>query len=405
MVEGVAVGRAPAFRGRARERAALDGMLDRVREGESAVLVMRGEAGIGKTALMQYCARQASGCRVAQIAGVESELEMPFAAVHQLCEPMLGHLDALPEPQQQALQVAFGLAAGNTPDRFVVGLAVLGLLAEVAAERPLVCLVDDAQWLDEPSRQVLGFVGRRLLAEAVLLLLRGQGSRRRAAVSRPAEPDARGAHRGRRASAARWPPYPASSTSKFATGSWPRPAGTRLRLLELPREMSSGELAGGFGVPRTGTPSGPMEEHYTRRIRALPEPTQQLLLLAAADPTGDATLLWRAARALGIARTAAAAAESEQLIEIGSHVRFRHPLVRSAAYAAGTAWGSLRRARGARRGDGCPSRSGAARLASGRCGHGAGRGRRLGTRGNGRRRLRLAPGWRRRRRSSSVRCS
>ena len=155
------VGRAPAFRGRERERAALDQMLDRVREGESAALVLRGEAGIGKTALMQYCARQASGCRVAQIAGVESELEMPFAAIHQLCEPILAGIDALPEPQQQALRVAFGLAVGSAPDRFVVGLAVLGLLAEAAAERPFVCLVDDAQWLDEPSRQVLGFVARR----------------------------------------------------------------------------------------------------------------------------------------------------------------------------------------------------------------------------------------------------
>jgi len=146
-------------------------MLDRIRKDESVVLVIRGEAGIGKTALMQYCARQASGCRVAQVVGVESELEMPFAALHQLCQPMLDRLGALPEPQQQALRVAFGAEIGNAPDRFVVGLAVLGLLTEVAAERPLVCLVDDAQWLDEPSRQVLGFVGRRLLAEPVLLPL------------------------------------------------------------------------------------------------------------------------------------------------------------------------------------------------------------------------------------------
>src|ERR1043165_975761 len=165
------VGRVPSFRGRARERASLDGLLESVRESTSAVLVIRGEAGIGKTALLHYCARQASGCRVAQIAGVESELEMPFAAVHQLCGPILGHLGALPEPQQRALGVALGAEVGNAPDRFVVGLAVLGLLTEVAAERPLVCLVDDAQWLDEPSRQVLGLVGRRLLAEPVLLLL------------------------------------------------------------------------------------------------------------------------------------------------------------------------------------------------------------------------------------------
>src|SRR6201988_1636810 len=162
--------RTPAFRGRAREREALDDLLGRVRGGESAVLVLRGEAGIGKTALMHYCARQASGCRLVQIVGVESEMELPFAALHQLCGPLLGGLAALPEPQQRALRVAFGLEAGTAADRFMVGLAVLSLLAENAAARPLACLVDDAQWLDEASSQVLGFVGRRLLAESVLLL-------------------------------------------------------------------------------------------------------------------------------------------------------------------------------------------------------------------------------------------
>ena len=335
MVEGVAVGRAPAFRGRARERATLDGMLNRVREGDSAALVMRGEAGIGKTALLHYCARQASGCRVAQIAGVESELELPYAALHQLCEPMLGPLEALPMPQQQALQVAFGLAAGNTPDRFLVGLAVLGLLAEVAAERPLVCLVDDAQWLDEPTCQVLGFVGRRLQTEAVLLLFAAREAGDQQVL--PALPsqtvegltddDARALLM---VAVSRQLNEQVRDRIVAETG------GNPLRLLELPRELSTGELAGGFGVPRTGTSSGHMEEYYTRRIRALPEPTQQLLYLAAADPTGDATLLWRAAQILGVPRSAAAAAESEHLLEIGSHVRFRHPLVRSAAYAAGT---------------------------------------------------------------------
>src|ERR1700704_2044371 len=171
----MAAPRTPVFRGRTRERQVLDGLLDRVRGGESAVLVVRGEAGIGKSALMRYCARQASGGRLVQIAGVESEMEFPFAALHQFCGPMLGGpmlggLAALPEPQERALRVAFGLATGTAPDRFVVGLAVLSLLAENAAGRPLVCLVDDAQWLDEISSQVLGFVGRRLLAESVLLL-------------------------------------------------------------------------------------------------------------------------------------------------------------------------------------------------------------------------------------------
>ena len=328
--------RTPAFRGRASERAALGAMLDRVREGESAVLVMRGEAGIGKTALMHYCARQAVGCRVTRIAGVQSELEMPFAAVYQLCAPMLDDLTGLPKRQQEALRVTFGLADGDAPDRFLVGLAVLGLLAEAAAERPLVCLVDDAQWLDEPSRQVLGFVGRRLLAEAVLLLfaVREAGDERllpslpTLTIEGLAEQDAR---------ALLMAVVPGQLDEQVRDRIVAETRGNPLGLLELPREMSPAELAGGFGMPRQSLASGDVEDHYLRRVRALPESTQRLLLLAAADPTGDATLLWRAAQTLGVPRGAAATAESEQLLTIGSLVRFRHPLVRSAAYAAGTA--------------------------------------------------------------------
>ena len=330
------VGRAPpAFRGRSRERAALDGSLDRVREGTSAVLVLRGGAGIGKTALMQYCARQASGCLVAQIDGVESELEMPFAAIHQLCKPMLGHVAALPEPQRQALHVAFGLEVGNAPDRFVVALAVLGMLTDVAAQRPLVCMVDDAQWLDEPSRQVLEFVGRRLLAEPIFLLVsvREAGDEQlfpaltTLTLEGLTDEDAR---------ALVVAAVPGQLDEQVCERLVAETGGNPLRMLELTREMTAGELAGGFGMPHTSAYSTPMEERYTRRIRALPQATQRLLLLAAADPTGDAMLLWRAAQSVGVPRTAAAAAASEQLLEVGSHVRFRHPLVRSAAYAAGT---------------------------------------------------------------------
>src|SRR3954470_5562014 len=165
-------GRRPSvLLGRADERALLDRLLENVRAGQSAVLVVRGEAGVGKTALLHYCARQASGFRVARIAGVESEMELPFAGLHQLCAPMLGRLGALPQPQQAALGVALGLSSGPAPDRFLVALAALSLLAEVAAERPLLCLVDDAQWLDGASGQVLGFVARRLLAESVAIVL------------------------------------------------------------------------------------------------------------------------------------------------------------------------------------------------------------------------------------------
>ena len=290
---------------------------------------------MGKTALMQYCARQASGCRVARIAGIESELELPLAALHQLCAPMIGDVTALPEPQERALRVAFGLATGSAPDRFVLGLAVLSLLAEIAAKRPLVCLVDDAQWLDEASAQVLGFVGRRLLAEAVLLLF---------AVREPTEEillpglptltlegltdaDAR---------ALLTAAIPGHLDEHVRDRIVAETGGNPLALLELPRVMSAAELAGGFAVPTDTTLAGHIEDHYVRRLRALPEPTRRLMLLAAAEPTGDAALLWRAARTLGLPRDAAAAAASEQLLEIGTRVRFRHPLVRSAAYAAAT---------------------------------------------------------------------
>ena len=295
---------------------------------------MRGEAGIGKTALMHYCAREAAGCRVARIAGIQSELEMPFAALYQLCVPMLDSLTALPKRQQQALRVAFGLADGDAPDRFLVGLAVLGLLAEVAAKRPLVCLVDDAQWLDEPTCQVLGFVGRRLLAEAILLLFAVREADEHLLPALPTltiagltEQDAR---------ALLTAAVAGQLDDRVRDRIVAETRGNPLGLLELPREMSPAELAGGFAMPEQGVASGDVEDHYLRRVRALSTPTQRLLLLAAADPTGDATLLWRAAQTLGVLRSAAAAAESEQLLTISSQVRFRHPLVRSAAYAAGT---------------------------------------------------------------------
>jgi DNA-binding CsgD family transcriptional regulator len=329
--------RASAFRGRARERQALDGLLDRVRGGESAVLVIRGEAGIGKTALMRYCARQASGCRLVRIAGVESEMELPLAALHQLCGPMLGGLAALPEPQQRALRVTFGLAAGTAPDRFLVGLAVLSLLAENAAARPLVCLVDDAQWLDEASSQVLGFVGRRLLAEPVALLFAvREAAGKQVFPGLPAltvegltEEDAR---------ALLTAAVPGHLDERVRDRIVAETRGNPLGLLELASGMSEAELAGGFADPPKASVSGhlqgQLQDHYLRQVRALPEPTRQLMLLAAADPTGDATLLWRAAQTLGLGRDAAA--DAEQLLKIGSQVRFRHPLVRSAAYTAGS---------------------------------------------------------------------
>jgi DNA-binding CsgD family transcriptional regulator len=329
------VPRTPAFRGRARERQVLDGLLDRVRGGESAVLVIRGEAGIGKTALMHYCARQASGCRLAQIHGVESEMELPLAALHQLCTPMLSSLDALPEPQQRALRVAFGLTAEPAPDRFVLSLAVLSLLAENAAERPLVCLVDDAQWLDEASSQVLGFVGRRLLAEPVgLLLAVREAAGERLFPGLPALTVAGLADEDARAllTAA----VPGHLDERVRDRIVAETRGNPLGLLELTRGLSEAELAGGFAGPPTASLPSRLQDRYLQRVRALPEPTQRLMLLAAADPTGDATLLWRAAQKLGLGPDAAAATDAEQLLNIDSRVRFRHPLVRSAAYVAGS---------------------------------------------------------------------
>ena len=331
--------RTPAFRGRARERKALDGLLDHVRAGESAVLVIRGEAGIGKTALMRYCARQASGCQLAQIHGVESEMELPLAALHQLCTPMLSRLDALPEPQQRALQVGFGQAAGPAPDRFVLGLAVLSLLTEYAAARQLICLIDDAQWLDEASSQVLGFVGRRLLAEPVglVLAIRETAGERlfpglpTLALEGLTDEDARAL-----LSAA----VPGHLDQRVRDRIVAETGGNPLGLLELAAAVSEAELAGGFAdPPRAALPGhvqARLRDHYLGRVRMLPEPARQLMLLAAADPTGDATLLWRAAQALGLGPNAAAAADAEQLLNISSQVRFRHPLVRSAAYAAGS---------------------------------------------------------------------
>jgi DNA-binding CsgD family transcriptional regulator len=300
------------------------------------VLVIRGEAGIGKTELMRYCARQASGCRLVQIAGVESEIELPFAALHQLCAPMLDGLAALPEPQEHALRVAFGLATGPVPDRFLVGLAALSLLSEKAAARPLVCLVDDAQWLDEISSQVLGFVGRRLLAESALLLfaVREMAGERTfpglpaLTVEGLTDEDAR---------ALLTATVPGHLDERVRDRIVAETRGNPLGLLELAAGMSEAELAGGFAGPVTASLPSRLQDHYLQRVRALPKPTQRLMLLAAADPTADATLLWRAAPTLGLGRDAATAADADQLLQIGSQVRFRHPLVRSAAYTAGSA--------------------------------------------------------------------
>jgi DNA-binding CsgD family transcriptional regulator len=332
----MAAQRLQSFWGRTSEREALDRLLEAVRGGQSMVLVIRGEAGIGKTALLWYAVRQASGFRITQIAGVESEMELAFAGLHQLCGPMLGRLDALPPPQRAALRVTFGLSSGEAPDRFMVALAALSLLSGLAEEQPLLCLVDDAQWLDRASMQVLGFVGRRLLAESVAIVFAvREPSDERELAGLPELPLAGLEEEDARGLLATVIPGPLDEQVRHRIVAETR--GNPLALLELPRGMSAAELAGGFALPNTGSLPRHIENHYQRRLGSLPDATRRLLLLAAADPVGDATLLWRAAGTLGIQRDAAEPAATEQLLEIGAEVRFRHPLVRSAIYRAAAA--------------------------------------------------------------------
>jgi DNA-binding CsgD family transcriptional regulator/tetratricopeptide (TPR) repeat protein len=321
--------------GRRSECEVLDRLLADVRAHQSRVLVLRGEAGIGKTALMEYLATTSSGCRVVRAAGVESEVELGFAGAHQLCAPVLDRMDDLPDPQRDALGTALGLAAGVPADRFLVGLAVLTLLSAAAEERPLVCLVDDAQWLDQLSGQILAFVGRRLLAEPIALVF---------AVREPGAPlELTGLpeHKigGLADGDARALPgsvFPGRLDERVRDRIVAETRGNPLALLELPRGLTAAELAGGFALPAVRPLTDKIEHSFVTRVGSLPEQTQRLLLLAAAEPLGDAVLLQRAAEVLDIGADAKSPAEDEGLIEFGARVQFRHPLVRSAAYRAGS---------------------------------------------------------------------
>jgi DNA-binding CsgD family transcriptional regulator len=322
--------RPPTFRGRSSERQALDRLLVDARGSRSSVLVIRGEAGVGKTALLNYAAGAASGFRIIQIAGVESEMELPFAGLHQLCAPLLGRLEALPEPQQHALRVALGLESGNAPDRLLVGLATLSLFAEVAEDQPLLCLVDDFQWLDGASGQVLGFVARRLLAEPIAMVfgVREPSDERESASLPELRLEGLG-HEDARALLATV--VPGRLDDRVRDRLIAETRGNPLALLELPRGMSAAELAGGFGGPGPVTLSD-LEDGFRRRLDQLPADTRRLARLAAADPVGDPLLVWRAAEQLGIDPRAATPAVDAGLFEIGAQVRFRHSSVRSAAY-------------------------------------------------------------------------
>jgi DNA-binding CsgD family transcriptional regulator len=306
-------------------------VVDVTRAGQSAALVLRGEPGIGKSALLEYSVDTAPEFSVVRAAGVESEMELAFAGVHQLCAPLLDGVARLPDPQQDALETAFGLSAGAAPDRFFVGLALLSLLSETAGERPVLCVVDDVHWLDRASAQVLAFVARRLHAESVGLLFATRTISERdelsglpeLALEGLAESDARELLRS---------VIPGPLDVTVADRIVAEAQGNPLALLELSRPSTPDQLAGGFGVPETQPLLGRMEAEFRQRIERLPEETQLLLLLAAADPLGDPALLWRAAAELGLTSDAAAPAESDGLVTIGGTVAFRHPLVRSAVY-------------------------------------------------------------------------
>ena len=325
----VTEGPAEVLHGRRVEREALGRLLDAVRGGQSRVLVVSGEPGVGKTALLESAIGSASGFRVMRAVGVESEMELAFAALQQLCAPLLDRLDRLPAPQREALGVAFGLRAGDAPDRFLVGLAVLSLLAEVAEEQPFLCVVDDAQWLDRASAQALVFVARRLLAESVALVLvtRDPSDELQGFQELVVEGLRNGDARALLSSAVRVPLDERVRERLVA-----ETRGNPLALLELPRGLTPAELAGGFGLLDTPGLSGRIEDSFRRRLAGLPADTQRLLLVAAAEPVGDPVLVWRAADRLGIA--VQAASKTDGLLAIGASVTFRHPLVRSSVYQA-----------------------------------------------------------------------
>ncbi|MER7935338.1 MULTISPECIES: AAA family ATPase [unclassified Streptomyces] len=317
--------------GRQRECATLDDLLDVVRAGRGGSLVLRGGPGIGKTALLDHAQRRASDARIVRISGVEAERTLSFAALQRFCVTMLDLRRRLPRRQCDALNIALGLDTGPPPDRFMVGLAVLALLSEASAHRPVVCLVDDAQWLDDASLQVLAFAARRLEAEPVAVLFAGRdgadalGGLPELQVRALPDQDAE-----QLLEAATLAPLDRQVRARIVAEA----RGVPLALLELARSVPPDALAGGFAVPDLPTPAARIEGIYRERLAALPAESRLLVLVAAAEPLGDPVLVWRAAAQLGIGRDAAAAAESAGLLDIARHVAFRHPLVRSAVYHA-----------------------------------------------------------------------
>jgi DNA-binding NarL/FixJ family response regulator len=321
-----------ALRGRENECATLDAMVGDVRRGESRSLVLRGEAGIGKTALLEYLVESASDLTIARGVGVESDMELAYASLHQLCAPMLDRLDRLPDPQRRALEIVFGLSSAAAPDRFLVGLGVLSLFAEVAEERPLLCVVDDAQWLDQASALTLAFVARRLLAEPVGIVFAAREPGEQ--LQHISELEVQGLRNGDACALL-------SSAVRFMLDERVRDRivaetrGNPLALLELPRGLSATQLAGGLGLVAAQALTGQLEDSFARRLDVLSDGARLLLLLAAAEPVGDPLLLLRASERLGIV-VSAVDTETDGLLSLEERVIFRHPLVRSAVYRSAT---------------------------------------------------------------------
>ena len=320
--------------GRRSECAVLDSMIQAIRRGESRALVLRGEAGVGKTALLDYGRQTASDLKVLRVVGVESEMELPFAALHQLFAPMLDGLDRLPTPQGEALSTVFGLSGGPPPNQLLVGLAALNLLSEEADQHPVMCVIDDAQWLDRASARAVGFVARRLPRAPVGLVFAERDVSHALAglpvlhVEGLRNGDARALLR----SAARF-----LQDERIQDQIVAETRGNPLALLELPRGLTPAQLAGGFGLLDGRSLPGGIEQSLGEQLEGLPSETRLLLLVAAAEPVGNPMLVWRAADQLGIGRAAAAAAETAGLLALGRRVTFRHPLVRSAVHRAASA--------------------------------------------------------------------
>src|SRR6266516_4576309 len=330
------VSRRIALTGRRSECEVLDRLIDAVGAGESKALVLRGDPGVGKTALLDYAVKQASEFRVVRAAGVQSEMELAFAGLHQLLASMLDRLDGLPAPQGEALRTAFGLASGRPPDRFFVGLAVLNLLSEVAEEQPLLCVVDDEQWLDRGSADVLAFVARRLGAESVGLIFAARAvSDELAGLPELVVGELSEVEAGALLDSILTAPLDPRVREQIISET----RGVPLEMLELLRDLPPAEVAGGFGLAGGVPAPVSVEETFRRRIAALPSDSRRLLQLAAADPVGDPLLVWRAAERLGISTDAATAPAQAGLLEIGARVRFRHPLVRSTAYRSASLQG------------------------------------------------------------------